>query len=364
LRETIYHLVTESEFQTQAKGDTYLPTRFDQDGFIHCTGEPGTLLAVANDYFSGVEEPVLVLVIDTAKLAAEVRFEPPAPVAGSGVSHLGKARLFPHIYGPLNLDAVTGIGVLQPHVDGYVWPDRFLTPDSFHERERASCMDDVKQHFEQEAREYDGIILKLIPHYPQMLDALVSAIPFDASKPIRVIDLGCGTGTISQRMLAAYPNARVTCLDLAENMVAIARAKLGQRVRCLVGDFNAFAFDAQYDAIVSSLALHHLATDADKLGFYRQIYDALAPGGVFFNADVVLGSSGALQATYMRKWRAFMQQNVSDEEIAHTWLPKYYAEDRPAKLTNHLAWLAEVGFADVDVVWKHYNYAVYGGTRA
>jgi len=103
LRETIYHLVTKSELRTQAKGDTYLPTRFGQDGFIHCTGDPDTVLAVANDYFSSVEEPVLVLVIETAKVTAAVRFEPPAPVEGSGTSHLEGAQLFPHIYGPLNL---------------------------------------------------------------------------------------------------------------------------------------------------------------------------------------------------------------------------------------------------------------------
>jgi hypothetical protein len=59
-----------------------------------------------------------------------------------------------------------------------------------------------------------------------------------------------------------------------------------------------------------------------------------------------------------------MLQNVSRAEMENTWLPKYYDEDCPAKLTDHLARLAEVGFADVDVAWKYYNYAVYGGKRA
>lgn len=126
---TIYHLVTESEFRTQAKGNEYVPARFDQDGFIHCTGEPDTLLAVANDYFSSVEEPILVLVIETANLTTEVRFEPPAPIEGSGTSHLKEAQLFPHIYGPLNLDAVTEIGVLRKNDGAYQWPDRFTTKE-------------------------------------------------------------------------------------------------------------------------------------------------------------------------------------------------------------------------------------------
>jgi uncharacterized protein (DUF952 family) len=134
MRGLIYHLVTGSEFRKQVKGDMYLPARFDQDGFIHCTGEPDTLLAVANDYFSGVEEPVLVLVIETARLAAEVRFEPPAPVGGSGTSHLERDLLFPHIYGPLNLDAVTGIGLLRRGDGAYQWPDRFMTTKEWNSR--------------------------------------------------------------------------------------------------------------------------------------------------------------------------------------------------------------------------------------
>jgi uncharacterized protein (DUF952 family) len=125
--DTIYHLVTEGELRAQVKRDEYIPSQFDQDGFIHCTGEADTLLAVANDYFSGTEEPVLVLVIETVKLIAEVRFEPPAPIEGSATSHLEGAQLFPHIYGPLNLDAVTEIGVLRKSDGAYQWPDRFTT---------------------------------------------------------------------------------------------------------------------------------------------------------------------------------------------------------------------------------------------
>jgi uncharacterized protein (DUF952 family) len=129
LRETIYHLVPKSEFQAQVENNTYIAARFDQDGFIHCTGDVDAVLAVANDYFSGMEEPMLVLVIETTRVKAEVRFEPPAPVEGGGGSHLEHARLFPHIYGPLNMDAVVEMGVLQKDSDGYRWPNQFSKPE-------------------------------------------------------------------------------------------------------------------------------------------------------------------------------------------------------------------------------------------
>jgi tRNA (cmo5U34)-methyltransferase len=223
--------------------------------------------------------------------------------------------------------------------------------------------DRIKQHFEEEARDFERIILTLIPDYPRMVEALVAALPFESATPIRVIDLGCGTGTIAQSVLDAFPNAHVTCLDLAENMIALAQAKLARYpvVRFVVGDFA--AFDGEYDVVISSLALHHLASDEHKRRFYRQIYGRLSPGGAFYNGDVVLASSDILQATYMHQWRAFMRHNISDEEIEEKWIAKYHAEDHPARLVDQLAWLTEIGFADVDVLWKHYNFAVYGGVK-
>jgi tRNA (cmo5U34)-methyltransferase len=229
----------------------------------------------------------------------------------------------------------------------------------------ATAMDEIKQHFEEEAREFDRIIVRLIPEYPRMVEALVAAIPFDPSAALRVIDLGCGTGTVAARVLDTFPSARITCLDLAENMISMAQAKLARHahVRYVVGDFNTFDFGSKYEVVVSSLSLHHLVRNEDKREFYRRIYNSLASGGVFYNADVVLGSSDFLQNVYMNEWRIFMGRSVSQDEIETKWIPKYRAEDRPAKLVDQLGWLTEIGFADVDVLWKYYNFAVYGGVR-
>ena len=226
-------------------------------------------------------------------------------------------------------------------------------------------MDGVKKHFEEEAKEFDAIILKLIPYYPEMLDALVSAIPFDKSSVIKVIDLGCGTGTVSKLVKSIFPDAVITCLDVAENMIEMAKNKLSEWVdiRYQLGDFNHFNFDYKYDVAISSLSLHHLLTDEDKKNFYRRIYEALNPGGIFYNADNVIASNDYLQEVYMEKWKEFMRKSISEEEIDNNWIPRYYVEDRPDKLLDQLIWLKEIGFADVDVIWKYYNFAVYGGRK-
>ena len=125
--------------------------------------------------------------------------------------------------------------------------------------------DKVKAHFEEESAEFDEIILKLIPHYKDMINALISSIPFEHDAPVKVLDLGCGTGTVTKTLKEHFKNAHVTCLDLAENMIEMAKIKLNDYndIEYTVGDFYEYNFTAKYDVIVSSLALHLLASDED-----------------------------------------------------------------------------------------------------
>jgi len=109
--------------------------------------------------------------------------------------------------------------------------------------------------------------------------------------------------------------------------------------------------------------LHHLVTEEDKRLFYSKIYNALSNGGVFYNADVVLGSSEHIQNTYIEKWKEFMNKNITTDEIDKKWFQKYKEEDRPSEMLKQLGWLEKIGFKNIDVIWKYYNYAVYGGQK-
>lgn len=226
-------------------------------------------------------------------------------------------------------------------------------------------MDKIKAHFESEAKEFDDIIIKLIPYYTQMIRALTDAIPFEKSEKFNVIDLGCGTGTIAKMVAEKFPNSTIVCLDIASKMIDIARVKLvnHKNTKFITGDFASTSFNDKYDVVISSLALHHLETDADKKHFYKRIYTILNDSGLFFNADVVLASTDYLQRVNMDRWIEYMSKNVSKEEILNNWIPKYESEDRPAKLTDQLKWLEDIGFTSVDVLWKYYNFCVYGGTK-
>lgn len=226
-------------------------------------------------------------------------------------------------------------------------------------------MEHVKEHFEEEAKEFDGTIVKLIPKYSQMIDSMILTIPHDVSDEFNVLDLGTGTGNVSRAVKEKFKNTNIDCIDIADKMIEMAKIKLADynNIRYYTGDFNEFEFEDNYDVIVSSLALHHIRTDDEKKEFYYKIYNSLKDGGIFINSDSVLGSNEKMQEIYSEKWKEFMLNNVPENEIENKWIPQSKKEDYPVPITQHIKWMEETGFKDMDIVWKYYGWAVYCGTR-
>jgi len=124
--DRIYHLVPQSELRAAVLGQSYRPASLVTEGFIHCTGERQLVLVVANTFFAELDEPLLLLDIEVPQLRAELRWEAPVPPAGAFDPGIGVGRLFPHLYGALNLDAVAGFGRLAREGGRYQWPRRMM----------------------------------------------------------------------------------------------------------------------------------------------------------------------------------------------------------------------------------------------
>lgn len=116
----IYHIAErEAWVEAKARG-SYRPPSLASEGFIHCSRKD-QVLAVANDFYRG-RANLLLLCIDESELAAELRWEAPAhpqPVSAGATSALAT---FPHIYGPLNLEAVVGVYDFVESEDGFALP--------------------------------------------------------------------------------------------------------------------------------------------------------------------------------------------------------------------------------------------------
>jgi tRNA (cmo5U34)-methyltransferase len=220
----------------------------------------------------------------------------------------------------------------------------------------------IKEHFEKEAVVFDKMFYRVMPRYQELTEALVDAIPFAPKAKLKILDLGCGTGNLTQKIISAYPNASVTCADMAENMLKMAQAKFkGRRnVRFWLGDIRDFDYSGTYDAIVASMVLHHIEK-RDKPVFYRKLRNSLSKNGVFYVIDIFLAPDRYLQNLYMDKWKTFMKRSGLPINRVNDMIARHQREDRPVVLADELAIMRKAGFARVDVVLKYYNFAVYGG---
>lgn len=84
----------------------YAPASLAQDGFVHCSPDEETTLAVARAFYADAPSPLLALLIDEHKLDVMVRWEAADPAPPPGVP---AETLFPHVYGPISRDAVEGM---------------------------------------------------------------------------------------------------------------------------------------------------------------------------------------------------------------------------------------------------------------
>lgn len=115
MTKLILHLASNDAWLASVKKGVYRADSLSTDGFIHCSTST-QVVEVANVFYHG-QNGLVLLVIDPAKLTAELKWEPPVHPR-PGTAPAVNEDLFPHIYGPLNLDAVVKVVEFEPGVDG------------------------------------------------------------------------------------------------------------------------------------------------------------------------------------------------------------------------------------------------------
>jgi tRNA (cmo5U34)-methyltransferase len=225
----------------------------------------------------------------------------------------------------------------------------------------------VQIAFDAAARDYDRTRRQLIPCFDDFYRTVVERLPFATGDAPRVLDLGAGTGLLAGKILAAHRGAEITLVDVAEGMLALAHERLSReaeegRARFWISDLAKTEFPDSFDAVVSSLAIHHLDSVGKRCLFAR-IHRALRPGGVFLNADQVRGSTPRLEEINATAWLAQVRElGVSQADLAVAQERMQF--DQTDTLESQLAWLRDVGFHDVGCFFQHYMFAVFGGFKA
>jgi SAM-dependent methyltransferase len=229
-------------------------------------------------------------------------------------------------------------------------------------REARGCTMNVAVHLGIDLREYDARIRTFIPAYEEMLEtAAITLKTVGRTRRPVVVDVGIGTGALSAACLDAVPGARVIGIDEDEGMLAGARARLGRRLTSAVHDSFERAAIPSCDAVVASLALHHIPTSARRLRLFRRIRAALRPGGALISVDCHPASSSHMASADRAAWLEHLEQAYAPSE-ARGFLRTWAREDRYSALPDELALLRRAGFI-VDVPWRRHAFAVIAAAR-
>ena len=124
----------------------------------------------------------------------------------------------------------------------------------------------VVNKFNQKAKEYDSERRALIPCFDDFYGVAIDCIDFKEDNP-KVLDLGAGTGILSQFFLEKYPNAEIVLIDLAEEMLKEAEKRFegNDNISFICDDYITHEFNTKFDIIISSLSIHHLTGTEKKV---------------------------------------------------------------------------------------------------
>jgi trans-aconitate methyltransferase len=227
--------------------------------------------------------------------------------------------------------------------------------------------------------------------FTAMLDMLDVLMP----PQFVALDLCCGPGSLSQRLLTRFPEAQVIALDFDPVLLALGQAALGAmggRLRWAEGDLNAAATlpkllgTQQIDAVLSTTALHWLS-DAALQALYQQLARAIRPDGLFLNgdnlnfpADRPLAQRASDLLTERLRAREFQGRGV--EDWAQWWaalrgepgltqlidererrFAQTVKKEVPTTISTHEAALRAAGFREVGPIWQHLDNVVLMAVR-
>ncbi|MEI6235955.1 MAG: class I SAM-dependent methyltransferase [Planctomycetota bacterium] len=183
-----------------------------------------------------------------------------------------------------------------------------------------------------------------------------------------LLDVGCGAGNYSLKMLELVPNLNVTLIDLSRPMLdraveRVSRATSGT-VTALQGDVRDLQLgECQYDIMCAAAVLHHLRETAEWHSVFSKLHSALKPGGSFWISDLIEHTDPRIQSLMWERYGLYLSQLKGEAYRDHVF--DYIAqEDSPRPLMFQLDVLRSVGFSNVEILHKNSCFAAFGGIKA
>jgi len=194
----------------------------------------------------------------------------------------------------------------------------------------------------------------------------------DAAKGVNpssktLLDIGCGAGNYTLKMLHKIPNLDCTLVDLSLPMLDRAKERAASatngEIRIIQSDIREINLPANcYDIVLAGAVLHHLRDEEEWELVFNKIFLALKTGGSFWISDLVIHESEEINALFRDKYGEYLE-SIGGAAYREKVLAYIEKEDTPRSVNFQLEMMKKVGFSKVEVLHKHLCFAAFGGIK-
>lgn len=182
-----------------------------------------------------------------------------------------------------------------------------------------------------------------------------------------ILDVGCGAGNYSLKLLESIPNLNVHLLDLSQPMLDRARDRISEvgtgEVTVTQGDVRELEIEeGSLDVILAAAVLHHLRTDKEWEAVFKNFHRWLKPDGSVWIFDLIESSIPKVQQLMWKRYGEYLA-DFKDEEYRDHVFEYIEIEDSPRPLMFQLDLLKSSGFKNLDVLHKNSCFAAFGAVK-
>ena len=238
-------------------------------------------------------------------------------------------------------------------------------------RSSKSTPQEIRERFDKDVDRFSNLQTgqAAILDAPLLLDLITAAAALSSPGATELLDVGCGAGNFTLKLLQKLPNLNVTLIDLSQPMLDRAVQRItsvgrgGRSVKPLQGDVRDLDLgEGTFDIIVAASVLHHLRSDDEWEAVFRAFHRALRPGGSIWISDLVSHELPGIQAMMWQRYGEYLTQLKNDayRDEVFAYVDR---EDTPRPVTWQLDLLLKVGFKAVELLHKNSCFAAFGAVR-
>ena len=232
-----------------------------------------------------------------------------------------------------------------------------------------STLEDIRKRFDKDVERFSNIETgqSATIDAPLAMELITQAAVHSTKNIERVLDIGCGAGNNTIKLLQYTSPFDCDLVDLSLPMLKKAKERIifanQGKINIYQGDFRTIDLPTnQYNVILAAAVLHHLRDDKDWEVSFQKLYDLTAPGGSVWITDLVFHESTFIHSLMWNRYGEYLC-SLGGEEYKNKVFEYIDKEDSPRPVTYQLELLKKVGFKQVDILHKNSCFAAFGAIK-